>query len=75
MKRLVVVALLAVLCTAGCNVDQAFVKAVDGYTSVILPGYENYVKNDPVLSDTSKQIRLDSVKGLDDLVEQAKKNK
>jgi len=79
MRRLLRFLLIAVLAAAplaavSCTVDQVFVKAVDGYCEAILPEYEKYVHQDADLSDTDKEIRMDSIKGFKRLVETAKED-
>lgn len=70
------ITLAAVLTAASCLPDQRFVKGVEGYNDAILPEYKKYViDREPVpdWSESEKEIRMDSVKGLKDLVEEAKK--
>ena len=78
MKRIGLLAiLLTVLVLAGCGtLDQAFVDGVDksAVKSGLLDEYEQYVENDPNLSDTTKVIRKNTAKELRDLIEKAKKS-
>jgi hypothetical protein len=73
MKGLIVVMVVmmsTVLC--GCATDQGFVKAVDGYTKVILPEYKGYIQSDQNLSEDSKRIRLQTADKFQQLVDEAK---
>ena len=66
----VLIAIVLVGLMVGCaSPDPLLVKGVSGYTDVILPEYEAYIKADPKLSDTTKKIRLDSAAGLRRLLE------
>lgn len=69
MKRLAIVALLAL---GGCSLNQDFVRGVDGYSGVILPEYEEYVKQDPKLDDDSRRIRLQTSERFRKLVQEAR---
>ena len=71
MKRLIVLALCALMLN-GCLPDQAFVRAVDNHTAVILPEYKAYIADDEKLDDTSKRIRTESADALTELIEAAK---
>ena len=78
MKRIGLLAiLLTVLVLAGCGtLDQTFVNAMDkgAVESGLLDEYEQYVENDPNLSDTTKVIRRNSAKELRTTIEKAKKS-
>jgi hypothetical protein len=69
MKRWAIVAFLAL---GGCSLNQDFVRGVDGYSSVILPEYEEYVKQDPRLDANSKRIRLQTSERFQKLIEEAR---
>ena len=71
MKRLIVLALCALMLN-GCLPNQAFVRAVDNHTAIILPEYRAYVAGDPALDETSKRIRTESADALTELIEAAK---
>lgn len=57
----------------GC-LNRAFVKAVDGYTTVILPEYKEYVVKDTTLDEDTKRIRTQSADKFQELVDDAKKD-
>jgi len=71
-RRIVILVVLASILVAGCSVNQEFVKAVDGYTKVILPEYKDYIANDPNLGERTKQIRMQTADKLQELVDEAK---
>ena len=77
MKTLRLVSLIVVLAFSGlvagcCGPSNAvLVKGVSGYTDVILPEYEAYIKADAKLAEATKKIRLDSAAGLRRLLEAA----
>lgn len=67
MKRMVL-AVIMVFALAGCMPNRAFVTAVDGHVSVILPEYRAYVAADETLDETSVRIRLESADALEALI-------
>ena len=71
MKRLIVIALVAVM-LVGCTPQSAFVRAVDNHVSVILPEYTAYVAADEKLDPTSIRIRIESADALTALIDSAK---
>lgn len=73
MRRcLIAFGLAGLILVSGCSVNQDFVRAVDGYTKVILPEYQDYIKNDPKLSTDTKRIRIQSAEKFQELVDNAK---
>ena len=73
MRRgLLVLALVGLVVCGGCTVNQQFVTAVDGYTTVILPEYKKYIDDDPNLSEDTKRIRKQSADKFQELVDEAK---
>ena len=75
MKKLmrVPIVLICLSLSACCSVNAAFVKGVDSGTSVILPRYVDYIKNDANLDEDSKKERIRTVDKLRELIEEAKK--
>lgn len=71
MKHIIACACLLAL-TTGC-LNKQFVKAVDGYTQVILPEYKAYVDGDKTITDETKRIRKQTAEKLQDLVDEASK--
>ncbi|MBW1985908.1 MAG: hypothetical protein JRI50_01555 [Deltaproteobacteria bacterium] len=71
-KCMVILALWGLVLIGGCSVNQDFVRAVDGYTRVILPEYQDYVKQDPQLSPDTKRIRLQTADKFQQLVDEAR---
>ena len=64
--------ILLVFLVGGCSVNKEFVKAVDGYTKVILPEYKDYISNDTSLNEDTKRIRLQTAEKFQELVNEAK---
>jgi hypothetical protein len=64
--------ILLVFFVGGCSVNKEFVKAVDGYTKVILPEYKGYIANDTSLNEDTKRIRLQTAEKFQELVNEAK---
>lgn len=74
MRRCMIILLVfASTLVGGCSVNQEFVKAVDGYTKVILPEYKDYITNDPELSKNTKRIRMQTADKFQELVVEEKK--
>ncbi|MBW1916590.1 MAG: hypothetical protein JRI57_01005 [Deltaproteobacteria bacterium] len=71
-KCMVILALWGLVLIGGCSVNQDFVRAVDGYTRVILPEYQDYVKQDPQLGPDTKRIRLQTADKFQQLVDEAR---
>jgi len=72
-KWLAALVVAASLTAAGCSVNVAFVKAVEGYADAILPEYEAYVNADPRLDPDTRRIRLQTAQRFRLLVDEAKK--
>jgi hypothetical protein len=70
MKKLIVLALC--LSFVGCAANKQFVDACGGFSSVILPEYEGYVKADSSISESTKKIRLESSAKFQQLIDAAK---
>ena len=64
--------ILLVFLVGGCSVNKEFVKAVDGYTKVILPEYKDYISSDTGLNEDTKRIRLQTAEKFQELVNEAK---
>jgi len=64
--------ILLIFVVGGCSVNKEFVKAVDGYTKVILPEYKDYISNDTNLNEDTKRIRLQTADKFQELVNEAK---
>ena len=64
--------ILLIFVVGGCSVNKEFVKAVDGYTKVILPEYKDYISNDTNLNENTKRIRLQTADKFQELVNEAK---
>ncbi|MFP3867729.1 MAG: hypothetical protein ACLFUU_06170 [Desulfobacteraceae bacterium] len=71
-KCLVILSLWGLVFLGGCSVNQDFVRAVDGYTNVILPEYQHYIAKDPQLSPDTKRIRIQAANKFQQLVDDAK---
>ena len=69
---MVILLVFASVLVAGCSVNHEFVKAVDGYTKVILPEYKDYITSDPDLSEDTKRIRIQTADKFQELVDEAK---
>jgi hypothetical protein len=69
---MVIILVFASVLVVGCSVNQEFVKAVDGYTKVILPEYKDYITNDPDLSEDTMRIRIQTADKFQELVDEAK---
>jgi len=64
--------LLIFLFCFGCGINSEFVKGVDGYSSIILPEYKDYVENDNTLSEDSKRIRKQTADSFQKLIDESK---
>lgn len=64
--------ILLVFVIGGCSVNKEFVKAVDGYTKVILPEYKAYISHDTNLNEDTKRIRVQTADKFQELVNEAK---
>ena len=73
-KCLVILSLCGLVLVGCCSVNQDFVRAVHGYTRVMLPEYQGYVKQDPQLSPETKRIRLQAAAKFQQLVDEARVN-
>jgi len=71
-KCIITLILLTSILAGGCSVNQEFIKAVDGYTKVILPEYKNYITNDPYLNERTKRIRMQTAEKFQELIDEAK---
>ena len=72
MKKAILIPLLFLF---GCTANKIFVKAVDGYTTVILPEYKTYIQNDSTLNDDTKRIRIQTADKFQQLVDEQKEKK
>jgi hypothetical protein len=69
---LVVLFFWVIVSCSACSTCPDFVRAVDGYTKVILPDYRNYVNADPSLSPDTKRIRIQTADKFQELVDAAR---
>lgn len=58
----------ALLGSGGCTASPAFVRGVEAQWKPIKSDYVDYVTTDTRLDDQGKQIRLESVKAMDELI-------
>lgn len=72
--RKLFVALVLILCLAGCTVNQTFVDSVDSAWSVIGPRYVEYVQGDASLALEYKEARIRLADLLTRLIEEAQKD-
>jgi hypothetical protein len=72
MKKILIVLVIGLFCF-GCSISDEFVKGIDGYSSVILPEYKDYVENDNTLSEDSKRIRKQTADSFQNLIDESKK--
>ena len=71
--RVIFLGFILITCMGCCSVNKQFVKAVDGYTQVILPEYKTYIERDSILSMDTKRIRTQSADKFQALLDEAKK--
>lgn len=70
MKKILI--LLVVVSVSGCSLNRQFVKAVNGFTTTILPEYKEYIKKDSSLDEDTKRIRTQSADKLQEIINSAK---
>lgn len=69
---LVLTLLVACLALSSCWINQDFVRAMDGFASVVLPEYIKYVDADSGLSEDSKAIRRATATSMKAVIDEAK---
>jgi len=74
-KPFLIVSFFVVMVALGCGANRQFVKAVDGYTRIILPEYKEYVQRDTTIAEDTKRIRIQSAEQFQALVDDAKEMK
>lgn len=72
MFRACVISIIMAFVIGCSSIDKEFVRAIDSGTSVIIPRYIEYTKNDQTLDDETKQIRIKTAEDLRDLIKKAK---
>lgn len=73
-KQIRVLAVVGILAIAGCTAAvRELATSINAATSIVLPEYIKYVKDDPSLDEASKKARFAAVDELQKLIDEARK--